>query len=278
VPLTIAASELMILEESGRPYGVPLSSIERIVRELPTELRTTGRRRIYHLDDEPVLVVRLARLLGLTEHHEGGSHRTLAIVRGSGERAALVCDRLLGSHDLVLRPLPRELQTLPLLGATALLPDGRPLLVLSPHELVRAAATLPAGDGDGDGGRARAGTVLIADDSITTRSLLRHALEASGYRVRVAADGDEALKLALTEPFDVVVSDVRMPRLDGFSLTTQLRAHPRTTRLPVVLFSSLDSDEDRRRGLASGASAYLSKRAFDRGQLLDIIVGLIRES
>jgi two-component system chemotaxis sensor kinase CheA len=278
VPLTVAASESMILEESGRPYALPLSAIERIVRVVPSELRATGRRVIYHVDDQPVLVVQLARVLGLKEHHEGGSHRTLAIVRGNGERAALECERLLGSQDLVLRSLPRELQTLPLLSAAALLSDGRPVLVLSPHELVRAASALPSSNARAEGHRTRPGTVLIADDSITTRSLLRSALEASGYCVRVAADGDEALKLALTEPFDLVVSDVRMPRLDGFSLTTQLRANPTTTRVPVVLFSSLDSDEDRQRGLASGASAYLSKRAFDRGQLLDTIVGLIRET
>src|SRR5206468_3222159 len=119
--------------------------------------------------------------------------------------------------------------------------------------LVQAATLLlPEGiDGQGRG----PGTILVADDSITTRSLLRNALETSGFRVRVAADGDEALKLAMSETFDLVVSDVRMPRLDGFGLTTRLRSNARTARLPVVLFSSLDTEEDRRRGLASGASA-----------------------
>jgi two-component system chemotaxis sensor kinase CheA len=121
----------------------------------------------------------------------------------------------------------------------------------------------------------RPGTILVADDSITTRSLLRNVLEASGFRVRTAADGEEALRLALAESFDLVVSDVRMPRLDGLGLTARLRAHPRTTKIPIVLFSSLSSEEDRRRGSASGASAYLSKGAFDRGQLLEVVTSLI---
>ncbi len=94
--------------------------------------------------------------------------------------------------------------------------------------------------------------------------------------MRIATDGDEALRMAFAEPFDVVVSDIRMPRLDGFGLTTRLRADPRTANTPVVLFSSLESDDDRRRGVACGAKAYLTKSAFDRGQLVDIVTSLIR--
>jgi two-component system chemotaxis sensor kinase CheA len=187
-----------------------------------------------------------------------------------------VCERLLGSSGLVLRPLPAELQMIRLLGTAAILPNGQVIFVLSPRALVDAAsqsqheprrtiASVP-------------GTILVADDSITTRSLLCNAFEASGYRVRTAVDGDEALRLALNEPVDLVVSDVRMPRLDGFGLTARLRADPRTSKVPVVLFSSLDSEEDKRRGSASGANAYLTKGAFDRGQLLDVVATLIRGS
>ncbi len=147
---------------------------------------------------------------------------------------------------------------------------------MSPRALVDAAHDIPVTPETQRAAAARGGTILVADDSITTRSLLRNALEASGFRVRVAADGDEALRLALSESFDLVVSDVRMPRLDGFGLTARLRADPRTARLPVVLFSSLDSDEDRRRGTSAGANAYLTKSAFDRGQLIDVVNGLIR--
>ena len=275
VPLTVAASEIMLIEESGRPFALPLSSIERIVRAQSSELRVVGGRTLYHLDDEPIPVVRLSRLLNLTERHEGSAYRTLAVVRGAGERAAVVCERLLGSRDLVLRPLPPELQKMTLLDAAAILPNGQAIFVLSPRALAQAAGeTRP--EPAHPRSRRQQGTILVADDSITTRSLLRNALEASGYRVRTAADGDEALRLALAEPFDLIVSDVRMPRLDGFGLTARLRADVRTARLPVVLFSSLDSEEDKRRGSASGANAYLTKGAFDRGQLLDVVTSLIR--
>lgn len=274
VPLTVAATETMLVQESGRTYALPQSGLERIVRASLTELRPVGGRTYYHLDDAPLPVVRLARVLGLTERHEGSPWVMLAVLRAGGERAAITCERLLGSRDLVLQPLPPELQRLRLLNAAALLPDGRPIMVLSPRALVEAAtderAPAPAP------GFVAPGTVLVADDSITTRALLRNALEASGYRVRTASDGEEALRLALAEAIDLVVSDVRMPRIDGFELTARLRADPRTARTPVVLFSSLDSDEDKRRGAVSGANAYLTKGAYERGHLVDVVNGLIR--
>lgn len=279
VPLTVAGSETMLLEEGGRPFALPLSSIERIVRADGNALRQVGGRTFFHLDDQPIPVIRLARVLGLTERHEGSAYRTVAVVRGgsTGERAAVVCERLLGGRDLILSPLPPELSHLPLLSTGAILPNGQAIFILSPRALVDAAHDIPlVSESGARPASQRGGTVLVADDSITTRSLLRNALEASGFRVRVAADGDEALRLALAEPIDLVVSDVRMPRLDGFGLVARLRADPRTARLPVVLFSSLDSDEDRRRGTSAGANAYLTKSAFDRGQLIDVVNGLIR--
>jgi two-component system chemotaxis sensor kinase CheA len=278
VPLTVATSETMLIEEGGRPFALPLGAIERIVRVQSSALRSVGGQTMFLLDDQPLPVVRLARVLGMAERHEGSTYRTLAVVRGPSARAAVVCERLLGSRDLVLRPLPPELQNLKLLETAAILPNGQAIFVLSARALVEAAHEQRAPAAPSARGPGEPGTILVADDSITTRSLLRNVLEASGFRVRIAADGEEALRVAMAEPIDVVVSDVRMPRLDGFALTARLRADPRTAQLPVVLFSSLESDEDRRRGSSSGANAYLTKSAFDRGQLLDVVTGLIRGS
>jgi two-component system chemotaxis sensor kinase CheA len=278
VPLTVAASETMLLEEGGRPFALPLASIERIVRADVNALRPVAGRTFFQLEDQPIPVIRLARLLGLTERHEGSAFRTIAIIRGgsTGERAAVVCERLLGGRDLILSPLPLELMHLSLLSTGAILPNGQAIFILSPRALVDAAHDIPPANDVQRKPSDRGGSILVADDSITTRSLLRNALEASGFRVRVAADGDEAWRLALAEPFDLIVSDVRMPRLDGYGLVARLRSDPRTAKLPIVLFSSLDSDEDRRRGTSAGASAYLSKSAFDRGHLIDVVNGLIR--
>ncbi|HNO67470.1 MAG TPA: response regulator, partial [Pseudomonadota bacterium] len=156
----------------------------------------------------------------------------------------------------------------------AIVPSGPALFVLSPQALISAAASLRKVQDV----RSRRQTVLVADDSITTRSLLRSVLESGGYRVRTAADGDEALRLARGEPIDLLVSDVRMPRLDGISLLAKLRSDARTSKLPVVLFSGANNEEDRQRGLAAGASAYLAKSDFERGHLIDVVTQLLGES
>ena len=117
--------------------------------------------------------------------------------------------------------------------------------------------------------------VLVVDDSITTRAMERNLLEAAGYRVSVAVDGAEAWTLLKTEEFDIVVSDVDMPRMDGFELTTRIRADRRLAELPVVLVTALESREDKERGIQVGANAYVIKSSFDQSNLLEIIRRLL---
>jgi two-component system, chemotaxis family, sensor kinase CheA len=126
-----------------------------------------------------------------------------------------------------------------------------------------------------DAASPRPATVLVVDDSAVTRTLEKGILEAAGYRVRAAPDGAAALDLLGREPCDLVVTDVEMPRLDGFSLTARVRADDRLRDLPVVLVTSLASEDDRRRGVEVGADAYVTKDAFDQDRLLETIRRLI---
>lgn len=270
VPMTIVAARVMLIEEQGGVYGVPQTAVERIVLASPKELTTVGKGLVYVADGEALPVARLSHVLG-GRIVEWPRQLPLLILRHGETRVALGCERLEGESELVLQPLPAELLKNRLLSAVAMLPSGAALFVLSPAAL--AAATVEKSTVET---RLAQRTVLVADDSITTRSLLRSVLEGGGYRVRTAADGEEALRLLRSESVDLVVSDVRMPRLDGYSLVSKLREDPRTARLPVVLFSGADSDDDRRRGVAAGADAYLTKGAFERGQLIDVVTGLLQ--
>lgn len=156
----------------------------------------------------------------LRQTHSGDvpNRQPLLILRGASG-VAIACDKLRGEAELVLRPLPIELRRLPLsTPSTAIVPSGPALFVLSPQGLLRTVGSLRMAHD----ARSRRRTVLVADDSITTCSLLRSVLEGGGYRVRTASDGDEALRIARSEPIDLVVSDVRMPRLDGIGLLQRL--------------------------------------------------------
>jgi two-component system chemotaxis sensor kinase CheA len=117
--------------------------------------------------------------------------------------------------------------------------------------------------------------ILVVEDSITSRMLLKGILESAGYRVKTAVDGAEGLACLRKEDFDLVVSDVDMPRLNGFDLTAGVRADPRIARLPVVLVTALSSPVDRERGMAVGASAYITKSSFDQSDLLNALRKLV---
>lgn len=120
-------------------------------------------------------------------------------------------------------------------------------------------------------GEQRPRSILVVDDSITTRTMEASLLDAAGYRVQAAVDGAEAWALLKSQPFDLVVSDVDMPRLDGFALTERIRADPKLAELPVILVTALESRQDRERGLEVGANAYAVKSSFDQSNLLDIV-------
>ncbi|HNN93699.1 MAG TPA: response regulator [Pseudomonadota bacterium] len=293
VPMTMAASRLMLFAERDWVFALPQASISRVMLVRRDQLVPIGSHHIFRLGSEAIRVARLRQLIGEPEQAGSGQSLQVAsmpllILRGpelgeprsagdgpkpGGMRLGVLCERTLGESDLVLRALPAELQGRPPLSAVALLANGSAVFVLSAPALMQQAEGLPE---QAPAPRTRVGTVLVADDSITTRSLLRSVLEVGGYDVRTASDGDEALRVLANEAVSLIVSDVRMPRLDGLSLVTRLRADPRTAAIPVVLFSSSDSEEDRRIGLASGANAYLSKGAFERGQLIDVVKDLLR--
>ncbi|HYF66457.1 MAG TPA: response regulator, partial [Herpetosiphonaceae bacterium] len=184
-------------------------------------------------------------------------------------------------QEIVIHRLPAPLRRVRYVSSATILPDGAVVPILDVVDIVRGAlgirqaglaAPAPAAP-------RREHCVLVVDDSLTTRTLQKNILEAAGYRVAVAADGAEALatlhELLAGDGCDVVLSDVDMPRLDGFALTSRIRADAATEHLPVILVTSLDTAADRERGIAAGADAYIVKRDFDQQVLLDTIKQLI---
>jgi len=140
---------------------------------------------------------------------------------------------------------------------------------------VRVAARAGTGDLPAEPQPAASRNILVVEDSITARGLLRSILESAGYRVKTAVDGMEAWATLNLEPFDIVVSDIEMPRMNGFDLTARIRSHATLSELPVVLVTALASPEDRERGADVGANAYILKGGFEQGALLEAVKRLI---
>jgi two-component system, chemotaxis family, sensor kinase CheA len=279
LPLTVATTLCLLAGIAGRPFGLPVTNVVRIERARADDLGRVGGHRVVQVDGRPVPVVPAATLLGLGTSADA-EVRTLVVVGSAERRTALAVESLLGVQEVVIKPLPHPFVRVSGTAGAATLASGEVVMILHAADLTRpGAAPDPAGRTEPppspQAGPSRQATILVVDDSAVTRTLEKGILEAAGYRVRVAPDGAAAIELLGREPCDLVVTDVEMPRLDGFSLTARVRADDRLRDLPVVLVTSLASEDDRRRGVEAGADAYIVKDAFDQDRLLETIRRLI---
>jgi two-component system chemotaxis sensor kinase CheA len=281
LPLTLGTTVTLLVEAAGQCFGLPVTNVVRTVRLAPDDVSTAQGRDVARVNGETLTVAHLGRVLGLpgAAQQDAADAGTCAAVVASGEkRMALLVDGLAGMQEVVLKNLPSPLGGSAHVAAASILGTGELVMVLNVGELIRSSGRAEPGAAlisEAVAERDKPASILIADDSITTRTLERNILEAAGYTVIVAADGIEAWTLLQQEPCDLLVSDVNMPRMDGLHLTERIRADARLKDLPVVLVTSLDKPEDRERGVAVGADAYIVKGSFDQDRLLETIRRLV---
>ncbi|NKE65420.1 response regulator [Ramlibacter sp. RBP-2] len=279
LPLSLATLRAVEVRASGQSYLVPTVQVDRCVRFRPGELGPVGTRLTAPIGDRRVPVVSLSALLGSTGAPVVGAGTISCLVLRSGERfTAVAVDQVCSEQEVLSKPVGRGLTKSPIVSGAALAASGLTLPILNAAELVRLATA------DGQPGaapmvlaaaeRRAPRTILLAEDSITSRTLLKNVLELAGYEVELAADGVQALARLRAGRFDAVVSDIEMPNLDGIGLTRAIRADAALAGLPVILVTSLASREDRERGAEAGASAYIAKSSFDQGNLLQAIAEL----
>lgn len=279
LPLSLAALRALFVGVGDQVIAFPTADVERLLSVGPDRLARIDGRDVVTGGDGPIPLVSLAEVLG-PPFPPLLAREPLAVVQLSagGRRLAVAVDELLSEQEVIVRPvhpLPRRPAHL---AGLAILGEGRLAVVLEPRALIRAAMDAPAAAVAAAPAREAAAvkrTIVVADDSITTRALEESILQAAGYRVLTAADGAEAWRLVREHGCDLVVSDVEMPRMDGFQLCEAIRASKRFSELPVVLVTALESPQDRARGLEVGADAYIPKSSFDQQRLLDSIARLI---
>jgi len=187
---------------------------------------------------------------------------------------------VLGEQEVLVKNMGRQLQRVQNIAGATVIETGEVVPILNVLDLLKSAEKAPgavhaAGAVQAAQDGARKKSVLVVEDSITTRALVKNILEVAGYRVRTAVDGMEAITSLRTGDFDLVVSDIEMPRMNGFDLTSKIRSDSRLSEMPVILLTALESREDRERGVDAGANAYIVKSSFDQGNLLDTVKRLI---
>ncbi|HYX24158.1 MAG TPA: response regulator, partial [Thermoanaerobaculia bacterium] len=267
VPVARRGESVMLLRVGQLKIALPASVVRRATRlEGGGGVVERDGRTLAVFPDRLVPFVPLSRLYG-----QAPAERQL-LLEGvvSGQPLALAVDDVEGEHEVLVRPITRRVPTDHLLEGVALLASGEPVGVLSPAVLAQAEylRALPAARPQVVVRRVR---VLLVDDSLVTREMERRLLEDAGFLVSAAADAEEALSLLAEESFDCVVTDIEMPRMDGFELAAQLRSMEHFAQMPIIVVSTRDRPEDRLKGLKVGADAYLTKQSLDAGELVDLV-------
>ena len=297
LPLTVTTTLCLLVQAAGQTLAVPVTNVTQIVRMSPDTLGYAEGRPVLRFGGRPILLLNLAHTLGLSDARgdqaevrsraaQVAGAPGFAIVVGSADkRLAFQVDAVVGAQDLVVKNLPPPFVRVRYLAGVAILGTGEAVFVLSAPDLLKPSTgswdRLAPPDVIEPVAEKVPATILVTDDSITTRTLERSILETAGYRVRTAGDGIEAWKALQSEGcapeglFGLLVSDIVMPGMDGLDLTARIRADARLKHLPVVLVTSLDSREERERGAQAGADAYILKGAFDQDSLLETIRRLI---
>jgi two-component system chemotaxis sensor kinase CheA len=275
LPLTLSKLRCFFVMASGRWYALPATHVRRVLSYAHEDVTWVEGRALIKTTEGLLPLTSLAHVLGLSSE-KSKEPRALLVLAGDERNIALLVDELGAEREVTARALPARLSGIRQVSSVTFLALGRMALVLHPQELCRRALSRPlpesARPAASDQPKPR---ILIAEDSATTRAVLKSLLEEAHYDVTTAQDGEEAYNLLQQRAFDLVLSDVQMPHKDGITLTEDIRGHEQLFRLPVVLMTSLDSEADRLRGLKAGASAYLTKSAFDHPVLLATIASLL---
>jgi two-component system chemotaxis sensor kinase CheA len=280
LPSTLATTRVLLVTVAGRPYAIPVEWVQTIVRVTRSQIFSIEGRQTIVLDERALPLVRLSSLLELPPGPPNDAEIYVVMEVGE-ERFGVQVDGLVDEQEVMLKPLGALLKRVRNVSGVTILGAGEICMVLNAHDLAKAALQNPshhapmAQSNDTPPGNTQRKVILLAEDSITTRTQEKRILESAGYDVVTAVDGADAFQKLAARDFDAVVSDVEMPNMDGLTLAARIRENPRYNELPIILVTSLASDDDKRRGVEVGANAYITKGTFEQKVLVDTVRRLV---
>ncbi len=282
LPITLSVLRTLLVEICHEPYALPLARVDRVLKLRKEDVKVLEDRQYCMLESENVGLISAHQVLELPAHDPHDDVLSVLVLSDRVHRYGLVVDRFLGERDLAVRPLDPRLGKVRDISAATLMENGTPVLILDVDDLVLSMDNLLSG------GRLRKVTsdtveqpvavrkrVLVVDDSITVREVERKLLENRGYEVDVAVDGMEGWNAVRAGHYDLVISDVDMPRMNGIEFVTRIKHDERLRTMPVMIVSYKDREEDRMAGLEAGANTYLNKSGFHDETLVRAVIDLI---
>jgi two-component system chemotaxis sensor kinase CheA len=276
LPLTLITFRGLLINVAEREFIIPTINVEKVVRVSGSEIKTVENRDTLSLNNMTVPLSKLADVLELAEKNGDTATMTVLVLASQGKRIGFVVNEVLSEQEVLIKGLSQPLVRVRNIAGTTILGSGKVAPVLNVSDLIKSATKYAVTPLKTEIAHEREKkSILVVEDSITSRMLIKNILETSGYHVTTAVDGIDAITRLRTEKFDLIVSDVDMPRMNGFDLTAKVRSDKKLFELPVVLVTALESRADKERGIDVGANAYIVKSSFDQVNLLEVIKRLI---
>ena len=284
LPLTLSIMRGLVTQIAGEAYVFPLTRVDKVLVLGQHDISSLQGNDFFYLNGKPVGIVVAAQVLELQQTTDLTDCYNIVVISDRDGRFGVVVDRFIGESNLVVRPLDPGLGKLRDIAAETLLEDGTPALILDVDDLTRSIDRLISRNHLQQGGAspskaAKLGKrILVVDDSFVVREVERKLLENRKYRVEVAVDGMDGWNAVRSGGFDLVITDVDMPRMNGIELVSKIKQDAGLKSTPVVIMSYKDWEEDRLRGLDAGADYYLTKGNFNDDTLLEVVTSLIGDA
>jgi two-component system sensor histidine kinase and response regulator WspE len=279
LPLTLSVVRTLLVEIAGEPYAFPLARLDQIVAIESSEISVMEGRECFFLDGVSIGLISSRQVMHFPEAPQGDGPIPVVVISDHAKVYGVVVDRYLGEQDLVVRPLDPRLGKVANVSAAALMGDGQPILIVDTVDLVRSIDSLLQNSGlqsqVSSKSVSKGQRILIVDDSPVALDLQARLVSSRGYQVDRVVNGMEAWKAIRDVEYQMLITDVEMPEMDGIALIQTLRKEPRFRHLPIIISSSRDSEQDRLHGMEAGADYYLVKSSFQDETLLDAIHQLI---
>ncbi len=284
LPLTQSIVRALVVDVKGEAYAVPIVQVERVLKVPQAAIHTLESKQFFDLGGEHLGLVSVAQVLELGDTDASSEELAVVVIGSGARRYALVVEAIRGEQSLAVQALDPIFGKMRDISAAALLDDGEPVLILDVPDLLLSIDKLLHEGGlhqlakSDQAERRKTKRILVVDDSLTVREMERKLLLGRGFLVDIAIDGIDGWNVVRSGDYDLVITDVDMPRMDGIELVTLIKKDIHLHKLPVMIVSYKDRPEDRARGLSAGADYYLTKGSFHDETLLDAVNDLIGDA
>jgi two-component system chemotaxis sensor kinase CheA len=284
LPQTLATFRGVMINTADQHFIIPSFAVEKVLRIKNTDIKTVESHKTLCYNGETLGLSVLSDVLKISKaiiKTKESDYFQVLLLNSSQKKIAFIVDQILGEQEGIVKDLGTQLSYVRNIAGATILGSGKVVPILHPAELIETASNTNYSfekiyeSSSSTEEVVNQKNILVAEDSITIRTLLRNFIENAGFNVKTAVDGMEAYDFFLNEHFDLVVSDVEMPRMNGFELTAKIREDKKHSDLPIILVTALETADDKQRGMEVGANAYIVKSSFEKSNLIDTIQRLI---